>query len=97
MSGKSTERIMKTIVAVCLGVMVTLSAGAADEARARLVGQRMVQSAAQSPILVCQYRTAAARYEVVAAKASCAPYLALGEPASAARELAVTVARTSTP
>jgi hypothetical protein len=82
MRGKPTE------------VMMTLSAGAADQARARLVGQRSVENGAQAPILVCQYRTAAARYEVVAAKASCAPYLALEESAGA-RERPVTVARAS--
>lgn len=88
---------MKTIVAACFGLMVTatLPAGAADEAQAPLVGRRSVANGAAAPILLCEYRTAAAKYEVVAAKSSCAPYLALEEPPSA-REPPVTVARTST-
>jgi hypothetical protein len=85
---------MKTIVAVCFGLMVTLPAGAADQARARFIGERSVENGTGTPILVCQYRTAAAKYEVVAAKASCAPYLALEESAGA-REPSVTVARAS--
>jgi hypothetical protein len=82
------ERIMKAIAAACFGLMTILAAGtgAADEARARLVGRRMVDNGTQPPILVCRYRTSSVSYEVVAAKASCARYLALGEPAGGAAE-----------
>ena len=86
---------MKAIVAACIGLMTILAAGAgaADETRARLVGRRMVDNGGQPPILVCRYRTPSVRYEVLAAKASCAPYLELGEPAGGGAEQRV--ARTS--
>jgi hypothetical protein len=74
---------MKTI-AVCLGLTMALSAGAADEARAVLVGQRLVANGAEAPILVCRYRAAAVNYEVVAASTSCAPYFPLSSPAEPA-------------
>jgi hypothetical protein len=65
------------IIAFALGSLIAGAAGAADSPRAELVGQRVVSSYPGSPILVCRYRTAQAKYEVVAASASCAPYLAL--------------------
>ena len=60
-----------------LGLLIAGAAGAADGPRAELVGQRVISSYPGSPILVCRYRTAQAKYEVVASSASCAPYLAL--------------------
>ncbi len=65
------------ITTVALGLLIAGTAGAADSPRAELVGQRVISSYPGSPILVCQYRTTQAKYEVVAAAASCAPYLAL--------------------
>jgi hypothetical protein len=65
------------IIAFTLGLLIAGAAGAADSPRAALVGQRVISSYPGSPILVCRYRTARAKYEVVAASASCAPYLAL--------------------
>jgi hypothetical protein len=65
------------IVAFALGLSIALAASAADSPRAKLVGQRTITSYPGAPILVCRYLTAQAKYEVVAASASCAPYLAL--------------------
>jgi hypothetical protein len=65
------------ITIFALGLLIAGAAGAADGPRAELVGQRVISSYPGSPILVCRYRTAQAKYEVVAASASCAPYLAL--------------------
>jgi hypothetical protein len=65
------------ILAFAFGALLAGAAGAADGPRAELVGQRVISSYPGSPILVCRYRTAEAKYEVVAASASCAPYLAL--------------------
>jgi hypothetical protein len=65
------------IIAFAFGLLMAGAAGAADGPRAELVGQRVISSYPGEPILVCRYRTAAAKYEVVAAGASCAPYLAL--------------------
>ena len=65
------------IIALALGLSVALGANAADSPQAKLVGQRMITSYPGSPILVCRYLTAQARYEVVATSSSCAPYLAL--------------------
>ena len=65
------------ITAFALGLLMACAAGAADSPRAELVGQRVIASYPGSPILVCRYSTAQAKYEVVAASASCAPYLAL--------------------
>src|ERR1700691_1345672 len=68
------------ITAFALGVLLAGAAGAAGAAhspRAELVGQRLISSYPGSPILVCRYRAAQAKYEVVAASASCAPYQAL--------------------
>jgi hypothetical protein len=67
---------MRTI-AIALGLFIALAVNAEDSPRAKFVGQRVVSSYPGSPILVCEYRTAQARYEVVAAAASCAPYLVL--------------------
>ena len=67
---------MKSI-AFALGLSIALAAHAAEPPRAKLVGQRVITSYPGSPILVCRYRTAQAKYEVVAASPSCAPYLAL--------------------
>jgi hypothetical protein len=66
---------MKIVFALAL--LIAGTAGAADSPRAELVGQRVISSYPGSPILVCRYRTAEVKYEVVAAAASCAPYLAL--------------------
>jgi hypothetical protein len=63
--------------AFALGLLIAGAAGAADSPRAELVGQRVISSFPGSPILVCRYRTAQAKYEVVAVSASCARYLAL--------------------
>ena len=63
--------------AFALGLLIAGAAGAADSPRAELVGQRVISSYPGSPILVCRYRTAQAKYDVVAASASCAPDLAL--------------------
>jgi hypothetical protein len=65
------------ITPFALGLLLAGAAGAADGPRAELVGQRVISSYPGSPILVCRYRTAQAKYEVVAASSSCAPYLAL--------------------
>ena len=65
------------ITTFALGLLIAGAAGAADSPRAELVGQRVISSFPGSPILVCRYRTALAKYEVVASSASCAPYLAL--------------------
>jgi hypothetical protein len=65
------------ITTFALGLLIAGAAGAAVGPRAELVGQRVISSYPGSPILVCRYRTAQAKYEVVAASASCAPYLAL--------------------
>ena len=65
------------IIAFALGLSIALAASAADNPRAKLVGQRTITSYPGAPILVCRYLTAQARYEVVAASASCAPYLVL--------------------
>ena len=70
------------ITAFALGLLIAGAAGAADSPRAELVGQRLIASFPGSPILVCRYRTASANYEVVAASASCAPYLALEQDGS---------------
>jgi hypothetical protein len=70
------------IVAFALGLSIALAASAAETPRAKLVGQRTITSYPGSPILVCRYLTAQAKYEVVAASASCAPYLALEQDAT---------------
>jgi hypothetical protein len=69
------------ILAFALGSLLAGAAGAADSPRAELVGQRLISSYPGSPILVCRYRTAKAKYEVLAAASSCAPYLALEQDA----------------
>lgn len=69
------------ITAFAIGFLIAGAAGAADSPRAELVGQRLISSYPGSPILVCRYRTAQAKYEVVAASASCAPFLALAQDA----------------
>ena len=65
------------ITTFALGLLIAGAAGAADSPRAEFVGQRVISSYPGSPILVCRYRTAQAKYEVVAASTSCARYLAL--------------------
>jgi hypothetical protein len=69
---------MKTIAAL-VGLTIALSASAADDARAVLVGQRIIAEGTQTPILVCEYSAATVRYEVVAAAGACAPYLPLSK------------------
>jgi hypothetical protein len=69
---------MKT-VAVCVGLLIALSANAEVAVRAKLVGQRLVSFTPGNPILVCQYKGPEARYEVVAASGACAPYLVLSD------------------
>jgi hypothetical protein len=69
---------MKTFV-LCLGLVTALAAGAADGGRARLIGQRIVTSGSDAPILVCQYQADAVKYEVVASARACAPYLPLSK------------------
>jgi hypothetical protein len=67
---------MKAVM-ICAGLLIALSAGAQDELRAKLVGQRVVSSYPGTPILVCRYAGPGATYEVVASAATCARYLEL--------------------
>jgi hypothetical protein len=64
-------------LALCAGLLLALSAGAEEQVRAKLVGQRVISSYPGSPILVCRYAGAGANYEVVASAATCAPYLSV--------------------
>ncbi len=66
-------------IAVALGLLIAFNVNAAQSPRAKLVGQRVISSYPGSPILVCQYRTAEVKYEVVAASSQCAPYLVLSK------------------
>jgi hypothetical protein len=66
-------------IAVAVGLSIALTVHAAESPRATLVGQRVISSYPGSPILVCQYRSAEAKYEVVAASSECAPYLVLSK------------------
>jgi hypothetical protein len=66
-------------IAVAVGLLIALTANAEEGSRAQLVGQRVVSSYPGSPILICQYRAAEAKYEVVAASDHCAPYLVLSK------------------
>lgn len=84
------------ITALALGVLLAGAAGASDGPRAELVGQRLIASYPGSPILVCRYRTAAAKYEVVASSAVCAPYLALEQDGSRDAFVAASSAATRT-
>lgn len=65
---------MKTLT-LCMGLLIALSASAEPSVRAKLVGQRIVDSYPGAPILVCRYTGPRATYEVVASSSSCAPYL----------------------
>ncbi|HEX4152060.1 MAG TPA: hypothetical protein VHY75_07605 [Steroidobacteraceae bacterium] len=67
---------MKTF-ALCVGVLIALSAGAEQPVLAKLVGHRIVGSYPGTPILVCRYAGPTATYEVVASTPICAPYLEL--------------------
>ena len=67
------------VTALAFGLLIAGAAGAADSPRAELVGQRLISSFPGSPILVCRYRTPQVKYEVVAAGAICAPFLALDQ------------------
>ena len=71
-----TLKGMKAI-AICAGLLLALSASAQDPLRAKLVGQRVVDSYPGTPILVCQYAAPGAKYEVVASTGSCARYIEL--------------------
>ncbi len=86
------------IIAFALGTLLAGAAGAADSPRAELVGQRVISSYPGSPILICRYRTAEAKYEVVAAGTSCAPTLALEQDSNRGTFASATSAAThSTP
>jgi hypothetical protein len=67
---------MKAIT-ICAGLLIALSASAQDTFRAKLVGQRVVSTYPGTPILVCQYAGAGAKYEIVASAGSCARYITL--------------------
>jgi hypothetical protein len=64
-------------IALWAGLLIALSAGAQDQAQAKLVGRRIVSTYPGAPILVCRYAAPDATYEVVASAATCAPYLVL--------------------
>lgn len=87
---------MKSI-ALALGFLVAAGAGAADSPSAPLVGQRLISSYPGSPILVCQYRVAQVKYEVVATSPRCAPYLALEQDSPRASFAAAAPRGPSTP
>jgi hypothetical protein len=66
--------------ATALGLALFIAAAASaqgDPPRAKLVGQHLITTYPGAPILVCEYRDAAVKYEVVAAGASCARHLEL--------------------
>jgi hypothetical protein len=64
-------------IAMSAGLLIALSAAAQEPLRAKLVGQRVVNSYPGAPILVCRYAGPGATYEVVASAATCARYLEL--------------------
>jgi hypothetical protein len=80
-------------VAVCAGLLLSLSAGAQDPVNAKLVGQRVVSSFPGAPILICRYRGPEAKYEVVASTPTCAPFFRL----STSDTTAPTLAKTPSP
>ena len=65
--------------------------------QAKLVGQRLVSSFPGTPVVICRYAGPEARYEVVAATGTCAPFLELSDESESLARPAGTLARTPSP
>jgi hypothetical protein len=61
--------------AVLAGLVLAAPAGAALSARAALTGQHVSGSFAGAPLLICEYSTPHAKFEIVSQDGACAPYL----------------------
>jgi hypothetical protein len=65
---------LKTL-AFCVGLLFAMSANAEYVARAMLIGQHLNRSFAGSPLLICEYSGARAKFEILSQNGKCAPYI----------------------
>jgi hypothetical protein len=65
---------LKTL-AFCAGLLFAVSANAGFTARATLIGQHLNASFAGSPLLICEYAGARAKFEILSQNGKCAPYI----------------------
>jgi hypothetical protein len=84
-------------IALCLGLAGASAIHAGEPVQAKLVGQHLIPSFPRAPVLVCRYAGTEARYEVVAATSTCAPFLALSDESESLARRAGTLARTPSP
>jgi hypothetical protein len=67
---------LKTLT-FCAGLLFAVSANAEFSARATLIGQHLNRSFAGSPLLICEYSGAGAKFEILSQNGKCAPYINL--------------------
>jgi hypothetical protein len=63
------------MLACCVGLLFALTANAAFSARATLIGQHVNGSFAGSPLLICDYASSSAKFEILSQNGKCAPYI----------------------
>jgi hypothetical protein len=65
---------LKTLT-FCAALLFATSANAGFGARATLTGQHLNRSFAGSPLLICEYSGAGAKFEILSQNGKCAPYI----------------------
>ena len=65
---------MKTS-ALCVGLLLAVTANAAIRSRAALTGQHLNASSPGGPLLICEYSGAGAKFEILAQSGKCAPFI----------------------
>lgn len=65
---------MKTS-ALCVGLLLAVTADAATGSRATLTGQHLNASFSGGPLLICEYSGAGVKFEILAQSGKCAPFL----------------------
>jgi len=59
----------------CALLLLAVAANAASGSRATLTGRRMNASLPGSPLLICEYAGAQAKFEILAQSGKCAAYI----------------------
>ncbi len=65
---------MKTL-ALCAGLLFTVTSNADSPARANLIGAHVKDASRGSPLLICEYARAGAKFEILSRNGNCAPYI----------------------
>jgi hypothetical protein len=67
---------LKTLT-LLMGLLVAVSANAAFNSRATLVGRHVNRAFAGEPLLICEYSGAGTKFEILSHTGKCAPFISI--------------------